>query len=202
MDNHDRPDGRRRALFACCLLIAVLAAACANTKVKAVAVLAVSSTTTTIAVDASPSTIAPTTAPTVSTAPTELTAATAPTAATATTAATTMPSAVTTTAVVGVKQWVTVAEFSGSGDKEGNTFTMTGAPARVMYKASNLFTLNIDTGDPADDTAIGSCPAAGCSGQGVVHVTPGGWYLHVVGTAPATATAPATTYSVTLQEYR
>jgi hypothetical protein len=190
MEYPDRPPGRRPAVLAARLLVAVVAVAlaaagCSQAKAKTTGLAAGPPTTMTLAAVAATSTSitdAPSTAP----------IATGPAL---TTPSTTVPVA-TTPPVTAAKQWVTVAEFSGTGDKEGNTFTITGAPARVLYKASNLFSLNIDTGDSFDDTTIGSCPAGGCTQQGAVHVAPGGWYFHVTGTVPAT------TYTVTLQEFR
>jgi hypothetical protein len=191
MEYPDRPPGRRPAVLAARLLVAVVAVAlaaagCSQAKAKTTGLAAGPPTTMTLAavaaVVATSTTDAPSTAP-IATDP----AVTSP--------STTAP-AVTTPPVTAAKQWVTIAEFSGTGDKEGNTFTITGAPARVVYKASNLFTLSIDTGDSFNDTIIGTCPAGGCTQQGAVHVLPGGWYFHVTGTVPAT------TYTVTLQEFR
>lgn len=186
MESHDRPLGRRKALVAACVSVAVVivvAGGCAQAKAKTADQATLTPTTMTVVLIAGTSTTG---------APIEAPAVTDPVA---TSPSTTMP-AVTAPPATAAKQWVTVAEFSGTGDKEGNTFTITGAPARVVYKSSNLFSLSIDTGDSFDDTVIGSCPAGGCTQQGAVHVLPGGWYFHVTGTVPAT------TYSVTLQEFR
>lgn len=180
MDNTDRTRRRMPAVLACCLSVGLLAGACGKAKVVA-SPPATTPITETVAVPADPSsTSVPTVEPS-TTAPTPIPA--------------TVP-VVTSPPVTVAKRWVIVAVFSGSGEKEGDTFTITGAPARVTYKASGPFSLNIDTGDPADDTPIGSCPAHGCSQQGAVHVVPGGWYLHVI------ETPPATVYSITLQEFR
>jgi hypothetical protein len=185
MESHDRPPGRRRAVLAACVFVAVFAGGCAQAKAKTVGQPAVTPTTIRVALIAGTSTTG------------AVIAAPAVTDPAVTTPSTTMP-ATTAPPVTAAKQWVTVAEFSGTGDKESNTFTITGAPARVVFKASNVFTLSIDTGDSFNDTVIGSCPAGGCSQQGAVHVVPGGWYFHVTGTVPT----PATSYTVTLQEYR
>jgi hypothetical protein len=194
MHNDNRPLGLR-AVLGCFLMLGLLAGACTNANAKSktgsgpiigeAATTANTATTDTTA-----------TAATLATADPSSTSSTVePSAGTSTTGPiTASPS--TAPAVTAPKHWVIVALFGGSGDKEGQTFTITGAPARVMYKASALFLLNIDTGDPADDTVIGSCPVAGCTQEGAVHVVPGGWYLHVTGTLPAT------TYSITLEEYR
>jgi hypothetical protein len=184
MDDTGRSPRRMPAVVACCLSVGLLAGACSNSKLKTaspVSPAATSPTTTTVAPASEPSSTAP------------------PAGATPTTGQTPIPATVplvTAPPVTAAKRWVIVAVFSGSGDKEGDTFTITGAPARVSYKATGPFLLNIDTGDPADDTAIGSCPTAGCNQQGAVHVVPGGWYLHVIQTPPATA------YSITLEEFR
>jgi hypothetical protein len=180
MDNHDRRGGRMPAWLACCLAVGLLAGACGTSKVAA-SHPAKTAITNAVAVSA------------------EVSSTAVPAGDPSSTDPTPTPSAVpvvTAPPVTAAKRWIVIAVFSGSGEKEGNTFTITGAPARVTYRASGPFLLNIDTGDPADDTTIGSCPPQGCAQLGAVHVVPGGWYLHVI------QTPPATTYSITLQEFR
>jgi hypothetical protein len=188
MDNRDRSPARKRGAFACCLLVLLVAAACAKTGVKIASKATVAAATGTFATTTMPPSTDPSS--------TDPSGADMPTTAPTLTAPLTTAPAVTAPPVTAARKWVPVAQFSASGDKESDTFTITGAPARVTYKASDQFLLNIDTGDPADDTPIGSCPAGGCTRQGTVLVAPGGWYLHV------TAPSPATAFSVTLEEYR
>jgi hypothetical protein len=184
MHTHDGAMGGMRALLACGVLVGLLAGACTTANARAKTASGSGSVTS-----LSLATVAATVEPSSTTSTVEPSAGTSTTGRVAASVTTAPP-------VTGPRRWVTVAVFAGSGEKEGQTFTITGAPARVSYKASGLFSLNIDTGDPADDTVIGSCPIAGCTQQGAVHVVPGGWYLHV------TNTPPATTYSITLEEYR
>lgn len=191
MAYRDRSPARRRCTFTCCLLVVlVAAAACTKGRVKTASSSTIPSATAGVSTTSQPantdppSTDMPTIAPATLAPPTTASTVSVP------------RTAVTAPPVTAAKKWVLVAQFAASGNKESDTFTITGAPARVTYKASDQFLLNIDTGDPADDTTIGSCPAGGCTRQGTVVVAPGGWYLHV------TAPAPLTAFSVTLDEYR